>query len=254
MADERPMKVEAKITGREKVREQDYLDVEGQHLRDADFSRIKLKGFAAYKSRFEGCSFEKARISDAGFGAGDAQSVYVDCSFDGARIEAAAPGDVRFERCSFRDVRLKNWFCWEVELVDCVFSGRGEKLLFNGTPQENRVKALGRERNEFRGNDFRELDLRDCAFRRGIDLTQNTLPPDPGTLVLLDGRKAVVAARREVSGWDDDERRQGALQILELLMEDVVNGQDQLYLRLDDLAGNRDKRLLEDLGELLARA
>jgi hypothetical protein len=255
MADERGMKVEARFTGRrEKVRDEDYLHVEEERLEGEDFARLKLKGFSAYKARFERCSFEKVKIDDAGFGAGDAQSCYVDCSFDGARIEAAAPGDVRFERCSFRDVRLKNWFCWEVELVDCTFTGRGEKLLFNGTPQPDRQKAIGRSVNEFRGNDFSGMDLRDCAFRRAIDLTQNTLPSGPGTLVLADARAAVVAVRREVSGWDDDERRQGALQILEVLMNEVADGQDQVFVRLDTFKGLYDKRLLEDLGELLARA
>ena len=48
-----------------------------------------------------------------------------------------------------------------------------------------------------------------------------------------------------------DERRIGALQLLELLMEDVVNGQDQLLVRLDDFAGHRDKETLRALGAVL---
>ena len=66
-----------------------------------------------------------------------------------------------------------------------------------------------------------------------------------------DGRAAVVAARREVSGWDGDERRIHALQLLEILMEDVVNGQDQLFVRLDDFADIDDKETRRALGAVL---
>jgi hypothetical protein len=52
--------------------------------------------------------------------------------------------------------------------------------------------------------------------------------PDPPDAAV---RVAVVADRREASGWDDDERRIGALQLLEILLEDVANGQDQLLVR-----------------------
>jgi len=252
MADERRMKIEAKVSGHEKVRDKDYLDVEGEDVEGVDFSGLKLRGFSGIGSRFTRCSLEKVKIGDAAFGAGGEQSLYVDCSFDGARIEAATPGNARFECCSFRDVKLKNWFCWELEFVDCVFTGRGDKLLFNGVPDERRHKAIGRSVNEYRGNDFSGMDLRDCAFRRGIDLDAQTLPSGAGHLVLRDARAAVVAARREVSGWEDDERRVGALQLLEIWMEDVTNGQDQLYLRSDDYARIYDKGMLDDLVGLLA--
>jgi hypothetical protein len=246
------MKIEAKISGHEKVRTKDYLDVEDQDVEGADFSGLKLRGFSGIGSRFTRCAFEKVKIGNAAFGAGQEQSLYVECSFDGARIEAAAPGNARFERCSFRDVKLKNWFCWELELVDCVFSGRGDGLLFNGVPDEDQHKELGRPSNEYRGNDFSGMDLRDCAFRRGIDLRKQQLPSGSGYLTLVDARAAVVFARREVSGWDDDERRRHALQLLGIFMEDVANGQDQLFIRPDDFTRLYDRQLLEDLSALLA--
>lgn len=89
------------------------------------------------------------RIEDAGFGDGADVSEYVECSFDGSRIQAVAPGRARFVRCSFRDVKLKGWLCWDAEFVDCVFTGRGDELRFFGQPSDCVRDELGRDRNEW---------------------------------------------------------------------------------------------------------
>lgn len=108
--------------------------------------------------------------------------------------------------------------------------------------------TLGRSENEFHGNDFSRMSLRDSDFRTGIDLTQQILPDGDEYLLLRDARQAVVRARAEVSRWEDDGARQGALGLLRVLMEDVAGGQEQLLLRRKDLASSEDQQLLELLG------
>ncbi|MDR1443023.1 MAG: hypothetical protein LBJ02_11720 [Bifidobacteriaceae bacterium] len=155
----------------------DRLDVCGARLRGRDFSGRRLtNGFLAVASRFEDCKFDGILVDSLAFGAGSALSEYVGCSFDGASL-AASSGDVaRFVRCSFENVRIRDWYCWEVEFVDCVFSGVLRNVVFDGqVPEMNRGRA-GRDVNEFIGNDFSRADLRGVTFRGGIDLGRQRLP------------------------------------------------------------------------------
>jgi uncharacterized protein YjbI with pentapeptide repeats len=72
---------------------------------------------------------------------------------------------VRLERCDFTNADLQGWFTWDADLVECRFGGRLSGVVFNGGDVE------GTHENEFVGNDFREADLDDVAFRLGVDLT-----------------------------------------------------------------------------------
>lgn len=93
--------------------------------------------------------------------------------------------------------------------MTCTFSGRLRKAVFNGTVPHDTRAMLGREHNEFGGNDFAAMDLLDVAFRTGIDLSKQRLPSGPEYLYLPAAADAIQRARAEVLGWHDlDLRRQ----------------------------------------------
>ena len=221
-----------------------------EELRGVDFSGRNLAQLSASGSRLEACRFDRCRIEDASFGARRETSEYVECSFDGARIHFGPGGYVRFVRCSFRDVDLRDWFCFTVELIDCTFSGRLRKAFFNGTVPEDKRPSAGRKRNDFVGNDFSAMTLIDVGFRTGIDLAQQKLPSGPDYIYLPDAADAVQRARAIVVGWDDLSLRQPALTLVNLLEEDVVAGQRQLLLRPADYA-NLGKEAVDAVMALL---
>ncbi len=95
------------------------------------------------------------------------------------------------------------------------------------------------------------MDLRDCSFRLGIDLAQQILPTGDGYLLLLKAREAILRARAEVSLWDDDSRREDALSVLRLFFEAVNDGQEQLFLRLDNYTEHGEPDAIRDLFALL---
>ena len=144
----------------------DPLVIDGESLIHEDYSGIRLQNLSVIGSSFDHCSFERISVKSASLGSGRRLSVYRDCSFDGARMQFFAGGVCRFERCSFRDVVLRRWFCIEVEFVNCVFSGRLIGSVFNGTVPEGDREWVGRELNEFWGNDFSQTSLEDVGFRR----------------------------------------------------------------------------------------
>jgi uncharacterized protein YjbI with pentapeptide repeats len=229
----------------------DHLHIEDADLVAEDFSGRKLRGFSAVASRFERCRFERMRIDHASLGAGRLMSHYVDCSFDGSRIRAPAPGSARFERCSFRDVRLKEWICWTAEFVDRVFTGRAEKCIFNGRLPEEDEADLKRSHNEFRSNDFSGMELRDVAFRSGIDLSRQVLPGGDAYVYAEDGQAAIVRARADVSGWDGDAARELALRRLRLFERQLAQGQQQLFVRKDDFIDRGSASAMHELFALL---
>jgi hypothetical protein len=236
MLEERIVSFRADSVGKANINKSQCVVLDHEQLRDVDFSGRKLVQFSSVGSRLEACRFDKTKIEDASFGGGREMSEYVDCSFNGGRIRFGPGGYARFLRCSFRDVDLRDWFCFTVELINCTFSGRMRKAFFNGTvPEEKRANA-GRERNEFRGNDFSEMILIDVAFRSGIDLTQQKLPFGPDYIYVPEAVEAVQQARTRVISWDDVGLRQPAMTLIKLLEEELEAGQRQLFLRHSDYA------------------
>jgi len=232
--EERVVSFRAHSVGKARIDENQRVVLDHEDLCGVDYSRRKLAQFSASGSRLEACRFDKTKMQDASLGAGRETSEYVDCSFDGARIRFGPGGYARFVRCSFRDVDLRDWFCFTVELIDCTFTGRLRKAFFNGTVPEDKRTSAGRERNEFRGNDFSAMTLIDVGFRTGIDLTQQKLPSGPDHIYVAEAAEAVQRARASVIGWDELDLRKPAMTLINLLEEDVAAGQRQLFLRPAD--------------------
>ena len=227
------MEYGARSAGRVKVRPEDRVVLNHASLTGADFSGRKLLQLSVAGSRLVGCRFANIRAQGASLGAGTQMSHYVDCTFDRSRLTLGGGGLARFERCSFRDVDLRHWFCFAVEFVDCTFTGKLRKAIFNGTvPGEQRSMA-GRSLNEFRGNDFSGADLVDVTFRTGIDLSLQRLPTGPPYLYVADGAAAVQRARVAVVHWEDLAIRREAMALISVLEDEISGGQRQLLLRKD---------------------
>lgn len=231
------MQFKAKTVGRINIPKDRCIVLDHAQVKGEDYSGRDFFQFGAIGSILTRCRFDKARIEHAQFGAGREPSVFVECSFDGVRMDIGPGGYTRFVRCSFRDIDLRDWFCFTVELVDCTFSGRMRKAIFNGAvPEEDRA-LLGRDRNEFHGNDFSAMDLIDVAFRTGIDLSQQRLPSGPEYLYLPEPEAVLQRARLAVLGWQNLELRRPAMAMVNGFEEDVKNGQRQLLLRAKDYSG-----------------
>lgn len=230
----RTVEIKARSRGHIRVRDKDYWTVEHENLCNEDYSGREYRQFVAVGARFERCRFDKLHIESGCFGAGKEMSEYIDCSFNGARMLMGPGGYARFVRCSFLNVELSDWFCFAVELVDCVFSGRIHKAIFNGTVRADMREVVHRTSNEFHGNDFSAVKLEDVAFRTGIDLMQQRLPVGVEYLYLPDAESAIQRTRVDVMGWRDLELRRLAMGMIKSLEDELLGGQHQLLLRLDD--------------------
>jgi hypothetical protein len=221
---------------------------------NADFSGRRLESFTAIACRFVGCRFERMHIEDASFGAGRTDSEYYDCSFDGSKIRADVPGNARFVRCSFRDVVFRYLLCERVEFVECVFSGKLQSGYFNGTVPIDKQLSLGRSLNEFRDNDFSQMEFLDVGFRTGIDLSKQKLPKGPMYLYVPDAVTAVTNIRKQVVEWKDLKRRQEAMKVIQFLELGLEGGQQQLFLRPKGLMPRQLREVSEEIFSLLREA
>ena len=167
---------------------------------------------------------------------GDGGSLFRGCSFRGASIGDF--GEVRLERCDFTNADLKGWFTWDADLVECRFAGRLSGIVFNGRNLE------GSRENEFVGNDFREADLDDVAFRFGIDLDAQLLPDGPEYIRIRDLTDRVRHARTEIRHWPKPDQ-EAALGMLDLL-EGVYEGEPDVFTKRAFLLEMADS---EELGE-----
>jgi hypothetical protein len=231
------MKVRAKVIGRIDIPSGQIINLTHEHICDADYSNCQLAGFGTVGCRLERCKFDNLRLQFCPqFGAGREVSEFIECTFDGARLNMGPAGFSRFVRCSFRNVYLRDWLGQSLELVDCVFSGRLHGASFFGSiPIAEHRADTGRERNEFHGNDFSGTKLVEVDFRNGIDLSRQRLPSGPEYLYVSNAAAAVSRVRNGLPELKlDSEARKTAQIIAEMFEKEVESGQRQLFLRRDD--------------------
>jgi hypothetical protein len=196
-----------------------------------DFSGRRLHTLSTANSTFRNCRFERMRVEVASLGVRSYPSWFVECSFDGSRMKLIG-SSARFERCTFRDVDIRKWVTYSTEIVDCVFSGKLRDAVFHGTVIDDELRRkLGRERNEFHGNDFTGCTVLDVAFRTGIDLTHQRFPVDDDLVYLPDAAATLAAVVDEVATWPAGDPRDFANDLLESLGKDARRGQRQLLIR-----------------------
>lgn len=232
------MEFQVRRTGRRPISDDENVVLSGQRLVGADFGGRHLQQFSAEGSTFEGCRFDSAVIDFASFGAGRSVSEYVGCSFDGSKLRMGPGGYARFISCTFEDAVIEHWFCFGVELVDCTFSGKLKKVVFNGEVPRDKREVVNRRYNQFENNDFSRARLNDVSFRTGIVLTKQQLPTGDEYRFLQDAPAAVKQARVAFNAWNDPESKKRVRGILAVMEEDVAAGQLQLLVRVDDYPRN----------------
>lgn len=223
-------------------------------LADQDFSGRAESGWVVVESRFERCRFDSLKVRSFSFGSGMKMSEYVDCSFDGSTISATAPGRARFIRCSFQNVRLTKWFCTEVEMIDCRFSGTLKEINFTAWMNQTNQAELGRSRNAYSRNDFSAAKLASVSFQGGVDLLDQRLPAEDGYILLTEPEPILRKALALVDGWKEPEDRQKATAHLKVKLEDVERGQRQLLFSPYDWtsrSGERE-RVFQRLSRVIA--
>ncbi|MFF0770749.1 pentapeptide repeat-containing protein [Nonomuraea wenchangensis] len=211
-------------------------------LVNVDFTGTRFRCFAARGSAFDGCDFSGTAFEQLLMGGPGVlgqgrdlatwpQTVFRDCTFRRTRFpEQTFFGNVRFERCVFDRSRLRQQTAtFDAEFVDCVFIGRVRAINFWGRPDDHDRAALGRDRNDFTGNDFTAAELDDVSFRH-IDLRAQRFPGLPGYALLDRIAERVSAVLPLVDGWPDDEHRQKARFALEFLADSAYEWNDDQAL------------------------
>ena len=205
------------------------LNLQDSEFVGRDFSNQRINKLSVVNCKFVDCSFENIVFDQANFGAGGQESIYIDCSFAGAKITATAPGNVLFERCNFADVRIDEFIGLSAQFVDCTFSGNLGKCVFQGRIPEADQASVGRAFNEFYGNDFSQAKFKDVGFRGGIDLTKQKLPLNSDYVFIPDAEEFLRDVRESYLAEKDLKLREKVFSVIRILQFDVDEGQTQLY-------------------------
>jgi hypothetical protein len=207
------------------------LEVGAASVRGVSFEGFVFQHFSAEGSTFKACDFSRTAISGT-FGV-RRQTTFEDCTFDATRLANVEPGQARFVGCSFRSADLNGWNAVANEFVNCRFLGVVRSCNFWGAPVDEWVEvgALrpGRLKNEFRGNDFREAELRGVGFLGGVDIDAQ-LWPESSDYVRLDRfPERVLQARVLVEGWNDREAQAMAKVVLDVFSVGGFENQQTLF-------------------------
>src|SRR6478736_3516954 len=210
-------------------------------FRTVDLAGILIPFFIARGCSFDSCNFTGTRFGAGYFGGGEGagfpQTVYRDCTFDRCGLDGIGFGSARFERCSFRDVRLRKWLSFSSEFIDCVFAGDIPEAAFLGCSP---LRSKSRQQNDFRGNDFTSARFGSVEFRGGIDLGLQRLPTKDDHVILDRRSERIAMVLAEIEAWANEVERHSAGQYLQLFAGSRYEGQEQLYIH------NRPVKLIDD--------
>jgi hypothetical protein len=210
----------------------DGLSLTNCVLRNVAWTGSRTEAFFARGCIIESSDFRRVSFAGGYFGGGETaglrQTVYRGCVFDQANLEGASFGSARFERCSFRDVRLRKWLSFSAEFIDCVFAGDIPEAAFLGRSPS---LTAARKRNEFRGNDFTQAQFGQVEFRGGIDLFLQRLPVGEGEVILDQRAERIARALAIIESWPDKDR-ESARRYLRIYSGSRYDGQEHLYLQM----------------------
>jgi hypothetical protein len=170
------------------------IEIVNEKVKSESYSGAIISKFIAVESEFLNCSFENMKIEDVCFGGGIKQTRYVNCSFDNSVFSSNAPGIARFENCSFKNVQIRNFFCVDVDFVNCIFSGEIKKGNFVGVHSD--VDGSSKI-NEYINNNFEGLKIGDVGFSN-IDLTMQTFSLNSTYAIILDVSYLIKIAKSEL--------------------------------------------------------
>lgn len=225
------------VTLRGSVSQSDWSGATNVHFHRArstglDFGGTAFSGFSADGATFDSCRFERVSFEGGSFGAGR-RSVYTDCTFGDADLRGVLLGNVRFERCTFNRATIIDWVGDAAEFVDCHFAGRISESSFAGKPWgmwlDPGYLDPPRDRNEFRGNDFREAELWACEFIYGIDIGAQRWPDGPQDIHLSRWPDRLRLAQEAFEGWPEKERDE-ALVTLTVYSRAGYEEQDEVFV------------------------
>lgn len=203
-------------------------------IADVDLSRATFDRIAPSACTFVRCDFRTASLDrrlQPLFKA-RRRNVFRDCRFDGADLRSIDPGGSRFERCMFDGADLHGWSAVAAEFVECHFAGKIEHVRFYGRPWGQTADFLPhRTVNEFRGNDFRGVELVDVVFLTGIDVGKQRWPEGDEYIHLDRIHQRLTRGRAEILRWKDLEARGEALQMVQSL--------SFLYMQQNDVVARR---------------
>jgi uncharacterized protein YjbI with pentapeptide repeats len=188
-------------------------------IRGVDFSKARFDRFALADCLFLRCDFHGVRFDRRWqlIFSSQPRNVFRDCRFNEADMRRVRPDLARFEHCTFDDANLDGWRSESAEFVGCRFAGSVGRVTFFGRPGRESRKRVGRKRNEFAGNDFRDVDLDGITFARGIDLGAQRLPEGDDVIRLDRFAQRIAFARVEVVEWDARDGRKAGLVMLNAL-------------------------------------
>lgn len=226
-------------------------------LEDVDFLRasfdtLTITGSLLVRCDFRGIGFEPRW--QALFSARP-QNIFRECIFDRADLRRLNPGQARFEACSFADANLDGWTSYCAEFIDCRFTGRITNARFHGRPWGPDAENIDppRDKNEFRGNDFTHVELKQTVFVSGIDVLAQHWPEE-GYVYLDRIHQRITRAHAEVMRWRDLEGRKAALALLQATSL-LYGKQREVILRKGDPAvptpPDVEQRVLDSLSRVL---
>ncbi|MGX1612586.1 hypothetical protein ACWIF8_01670 [Micromonospora chalcea] len=204
-------------------------------------------------AELDGVRFEGLKVSYGSLGAGRGEVVYTACEFSDCVLNLNSVGSARFVECRFVGSKIKGWLALNAEFIDCQFSSKLERIVFDRRPADDVARKGGRTVNRYVGNDFGLSEFLDVTFRGGIDLKQQVLPRTGEGFYLEDAEVGYATLLGEVLQLEEPWMRD-IIAFLEVRLENSRQGQVQDYVSPRDvLRASRAEEARSLLTDILSR-
>ncbi|WP_170284677.1 pentapeptide repeat-containing protein [Kribbella amoyensis] len=215
-------------------------------VEDCVFEGASCRDWRLWGSAVEGSSFEGADLRDAALGTWhDGRSnTWRDINFAGGDLRGVLFSAGRLEGCRFIGTRISGAKFHNVNIVDCVFSGRMQNVLFDGRKLQSETIAAPLASVDFTGASFVDVEFRGYAF------SDVRLPSD--VVEILNYPKVARHALEIVAGGSSVEDRMLAAEFRNVLKAPGSDDWTAIVNRADYVASGGEE--LADRAESVLRA
>jgi hypothetical protein len=208
------------------------ISFKDREFKNEIISNRRLESLNIINARVNDCIFENLDINELLTGGGKTESFLENCRFINSKFNFLG-GFATLINCSFENVTIGEMFALRMQFINCKFSGKLKKVVFNArVPKSYRV-LVGRDKNIFEGNDLSEAFFDDVGFRGGIDFTKQKMPKTDDYVYIYDP-EIIKRAKNRLLEVKNKNYTEDLLSWINGMEYDMERGQKHFFIKLSD--------------------
>ncbi len=218
----------------------DRVILENGNFKKQNYANRKLASIWLVNAKVEGCIFENLNVNNVVLGGGKKESFLENCRFINSKLNIVS-GFATLINCSFENVTIGEMFALKMQFINCKFSGKLQKVVFDAEVPKSYQALIGRDKNIFEGNDLSEAFFDDVDFRGGIDFSKQIMPKNDDYLYIYNP-EIINLAKIRLQEVNNKNYADELFVWINGAEYDLKRGQNHFFIKLSDWTKKQEEK------------